>query len=295
MNEIVPLSKTEDPPAIESTATPEQQAEAEAIGWIPPNRFRGDPERFVDADQYIERGETVLPIVKDQNKKLQAKLTGLEQEFEKTQGALRGAQTKIAEIEERHVVDKQKAIEEAIAQTKSALVAASEAGDHEAVAELTNELVELNKPEEPVKPKPTERPGPAPFEPHPSMVAWEKENPWFGTDKRKTAVALAVADELRESGETAVNGPFFEMVSAEVNKIFGGSAPVPPAGKVEGGANGSGSDTRVTAAGGRGYSALPAEAKAACMAEAEDFVGEGKRYKTDAEWQARYAELYFQE
>ena len=290
MNEIVRINQ-EEAPTIESAATPEMQAEAEAMGWIPPSRFRGDIERFVDADTYIERGETVLPIVKAQNAKLQTKLSGVEAEAAETKAALRAAQIKIDEIEERHAVDKQKAIAEAKADVKAALAAASEAGDHEAVAELTSNLVELNRPEEVVKPKAPE--APPPYRPDPSMVAWNEANPWFGTDRRKTAMALAVADELREKGETAINGPFFDLITAEVNKVFGTSAPIP--GKVEGGANGSGGDARVHAAGRTTYNSLPAEAKAACQADAKKFVGEGKRYKTIADWQSRYAELYFQE
>ena len=290
MNDIVPLNQ--EPPTIESTATPEQQAAAEAIGWIPPSRFRGDPERFTDADVYIERGETVLPIVKKHNKDLQTKIDGLEADAAETKTALTAALSTIDEIEERHAVDTQKAIENAKEETKAALAAANAAGDHEAVAELTNNLVELNTPEPEVKPEPKAA-EPAPFTPAPSMVAWNEANPWFGVDRRKTALALAVADELREGGETAVDGAFFDLVGAEVDKVFG--APAPRVDKVEGGANGSGVDTRVRAAGSSSYNAMPAEAKAACMADAKKFVGEGKRYKTEAEWQSRYAELYFQE
>jgi len=36
--------------AVESVQPPEVQARAEELGWIPPSRFHGDPERFVDAD-----------------------------------------------------------------------------------------------------------------------------------------------------------------------------------------------------------------------------------------------------
>ena len=54
---------------VESAAAPEVQAEAEKLGWIPATRYKGDAERFVDADEFIKRGETVLPIVKEQNRR----------------------------------------------------------------------------------------------------------------------------------------------------------------------------------------------------------------------------------
>lgn len=294
MPNIVPINQ-EEAPTIESTATPEVRAAAEKIGWIPPERFRGDLERFVDADIYIERGETVLPIVKAQNLKLQGKLDGLETEAAATKAALAAAQTKIEEIEERHSVDKQKAVAAAKVEVKAALAVASAAGDHEAMAELTGDLVELSTPEPKPEPKvePAVEPKAPAYQPNPSMVAWNEANPWFGTDRVKTAVALAVADELREAGETAVDGAFFDLVTIQVEKRLG--APPPRTDKVEGAPNGSGGDARIHAAGSSSYASLPADAKAACDADARKFVGEDKKYKTSAEWQARYAELYFQE
>ena len=53
---------TEEAVAVESKADAETQAKAEKLGWIPPERFKGDPERFVDADAYIERGE-IAPLL----------------------------------------------------------------------------------------------------------------------------------------------------------------------------------------------------------------------------------------
>ena len=55
---------------VESTATAEQRTAAESMGWIPPERFKGDPERYIDAAEYIDRGEKVLPIIKENNKRL---------------------------------------------------------------------------------------------------------------------------------------------------------------------------------------------------------------------------------
>jgi hypothetical protein len=40
---------------------------------------------------------------------------------------------------------------------------------------------------------------------------------------------------------------------------------------------------------------MPSDARAACDADAKRFVGADKRYKTQAEWRTRYAEIYFGE
>lgn len=278
--------------AVESAASPEVQAQAEKMGWIPPTRFRGDPERFVDADVFIEKGETVLPIVKKQNQLLRQELEATKAQANANAAALAKATKAIEEIEERHTVATQKAVAAARQEVKTQLAKASEVGDHEAVAELTDQLTQLNVAETGKEEKKTETTTvAAPFVPPPALAAWTEENPWFGKDKRKTALALGIAQELREAGEKSQGAEFFELVSAEMDKTLGTREVERPVDKVEGARNGSEGGR---SGGKKGYANLPADAKAACKQDARNFVGPGKRYKTEAEWNTRYAELYFE-
>lgn len=278
---------------VESGDTPEVQAQAQAMGWIPPSRYRGDPERFVDASLYIERGETVLPIVREHNKRLQTELNELKGSSAKTAAALAAAQSAIDQIEERHSVETQKAVEQARRQVKAQLSAASEAGDHEGVAELTDQLTQLNTavPDKAPAAKPAEPP--QPFQVPQDLQEWNAENPWFGTNKRKTALALGIAQELRDGGDTRTGRVFYDLVKEEMDKELGSASP-PRGDKVEGARNGSEGEGRGSG-GKKSFAALPTDAKAACDADAIKFVGEGKKYKTQAEWRNRYAEIYFGE
>lgn len=281
---------TDEAVVIESKATPEQQAEAEKIGWIPPTRFKGEAESFVDADEYIKRGETVLPILKRTNEQLRRQLDVVTAESRANAAALKTAQDAIEQIEERHSVETQKAVERARAEVKTQLAKASEAGDHEAVAELTDQLTQLTKAEE--KAAPAEKNSPAAFVPPPELVDWNRENEWFGKDKRRTALALGIAQELREDGEKAVGREFFDKVAAEVEATLK-PKEAPRGDKVEGGRSSEG-DTR-QGNGRKSYNHLPADAKASCDADIKRFVGAGKRYKTAAEWRSRYADIYFEQ
>ncbi len=276
---------------LESAADQAVQNKAEKMGWIPPSRYKGDPDRYIDADAYIERGETVLPIVKEQNKRLQADLQTLRAESARTAAALKAAQNAIEQIEERHSVATQKAVENAREELKTQLVVASETGDHVGVAELTDKLTQL-KVAESAPPGQPKQQAPAPFVPTPELAEWNKENPWFGTDRRKTSLALGIAQELREGGEKSIGRDFFDIVKAEVDKTYPVKEEPIRASKVEGGRNGSEVESR--ASGKRTFSSLPADAKAACDADARQFVGPTKRYKTKEEWRSRYAELYFE-
>lgn len=276
---------------VESSAAPEIQEQAEALGWIPPTRFKGDPERFIDAEDYIRRGEEVLPIVKQQNKKLKAELEEVKAVASANAAALKAAQDAIEQIEERHSVATQKAVENARAQLKAQLASASEAGDHEGVAELTDQLVQLNtaEKEEPKK----EKEVPAPYTPPQELTEWNEENPWFGTDKRKTALALGIAQELREGGEKSTGRVFFDKVKEEMEATLGTKVRAAETSKVEGGRNGS--DLEGSRSGGKkSFASLPADAKAACDADARQFVGPTKKHKTIDEWRARYAQIYYE-
>ena len=274
---------------LESAAPPEIQAKAEKLGWMPPARYKGDPERFVDAETYLERGETVLPIVKEQNKRLHAELEALKAESSRTSAALKNATEAIEQIEERHSVSTQKAVEEARRQLKVELASASEDGRHRDVAELTDQLTQLNDSEKEAK-KEAKAPPPS-FTPPPDLVEWNAENPWFGQNKRKTALALAVAQEMREAGDTRQGRTFYEAVTVEVESVLGDKKSAPSGDKVEGGRNGE----ENPGPRGKGFASLPTDARAACDADARKFVGPGKRYKTQAEWRSRYAEIYFGE
>ena len=148
---------------VESAAPVEVQREAEAMGWIPPTRFRGDPERFVDADVYIKRGNEVLPIVREQNKRLHTELEAVRTQSAQTAQALKAAQAAIEQMEERHTVATQRAVEDARKQVKAQLAAASEAGDHDGVAELTDQLTRMREVEK--APAPAAKPAAAVGEP----------------------------------------------------------------------------------------------------------------------------------
>lgn len=55
------------------------EAEAEAYGWVPKEQFKGDPEKWRPAEEFVRRGEEILPIVRKQNEKLNAKVSELEE------------------------------------------------------------------------------------------------------------------------------------------------------------------------------------------------------------------------
>jgi len=270
-----------------SQASAEEQQEARSMGWIPPEKFKGDPEKYVDATEFIRRGKEIIPILESNNQKLKRELDALRSESTETRKALEKANEALEEINVRHSVETQKAVEKAREELKAQLAEASREGDHAGVAELTDKLTQLNValPEE--KPAKVEA---KPFVPGPELVAFQQEFEWFGKDRRKTALVFGIAEELRMEG-VSPGAPFLARLTEEVKKELGDKNP-PRESKVDGG-NGEARTTGRT--NGKSYSDLPADAKAACDADAKQFVGKNRKYPDMNAWRKSYAEIYFRE
>lgn len=54
----------------------------------------------------------------------------------------------------------------------------------------------------------------------PKARAWQEANPWFGSNKRMTGFALAVHQELVESGVDTASDDYYARINAEVRKVF---------------------------------------------------------------------------
>jgi len=278
--------------------------EAIGMGWSPKESWRGDPEKWIDAETFVARGREVLPILRASNKQLQAKLDTLSGQLHQVTDQLAASKDAIEALKE---FNSAATLQEA-ERTKSDLVAslkqARTDGDVDTEITLRDQIDEVNtvikasKDEEAEKPKPKsngEDKGPkiSP-ETKATFEAWQAKNTWFGTDVRRTRLANAIADELRaDPANAAILGEaFMNKVAEEVEKTIGGDSNSRPAiDKVEGSRGGSGGRS----GGGKSYADLPSDAKEACSYYGKRLVGEGRAYKTEAEWQKAYTIKYFAE
>lgn len=281
---------------LESKATPEQQAEASVMGWTPPKYYKGDPAQFIDADKFIERGQTVLPFLQKNNEKQR-------QELNKLYGAMQERDAKLKELEERleetdlaHSVERQRAVEQARAEVRAEMAEALKDGDHARIAELTDRAGELRDEARDLAGEIAEarKPAATPARQLDPMEAqfnhWVSVNPWFV--QGGTAVQQAFAAEIMEL-KAEQPGLFGQVLLNEASRRLHSKTAAPAARretKVSNGASGG----QGNGGGDRsGYEALPAEAKKACDDDAKRFVGKGKKYETAAAWRKTYAERYF--
>ena len=278
-----------------SVDAPDVETQAKELGWAPKDQWRGDPEKWIDAETFVRRGEEILPIVKANNRRLQEEVAALKNDLASTKTLLKASAEAIEGLKEFNSETNRERMKSQREALIGKLKEARQNDDVDAELAISQQLTKTDaalvdstrKPisVDPVEPK-VDR------ESNPDWIAFKAQNPWFGTETRKTTLAVAIAQELRAdpANNSLTGAQFFARVSEEVSKTLGGN-PRRNTPKVEGG--GSGGD----GGGGRpghSYAELPPEAKQACDNGIKRFVGPGRGFKTEAEWRQHYVTKFFE-
>ena len=281
---------------------------AKEMGWAEKEKWRGNPDAWIDAEEFVRKGEEVLPLIRASNRKLNDQLSQRDRELaalRKQNADMAESINAIREIQTREATGR---IDRQIKVVERQIEDARGERDTDKVLELNDRLRELQG-EKTQLTTPTSREeeaedGEEEAEQAPDRVvqqeiaSWQEENDWFGSNKTKTRLMNAVAVEVKADPKfKGVKGRAFleecaRRVDESYEEEFGGQRR--PVNKTTGGSNGtrSGSGGGSTLRG-KGYNDLPADAKRQCDKDAQRVVGEGKLYKTAAEFQTFYAKEYF--
>jgi hypothetical protein len=176
--------------------TPVQQ-EALSSGWVPKEEFNGEQEKWVDAAEFLRRGELF--------KKIEAQ--GRE---------LKDVRRALVEMKKLHSsvqeVEYKRALETLKAQKKTAL----EEGDADAVI-AADERIDLVK-EQQRQLATVQEDIPQAGEAHPEFVEWTQRNQWYTSSTPMKAFADALGQELASQGLTPPQ--VLKRVEEEVRKEF---------------------------------------------------------------------------
>lgn len=270
------------------------QAEQEAreMGWVPQEEWRGEAEKWVDAQTFIQRGEHVIPILRKTNKELREQQLAMRGEVQGLKEALRAANTAIETLQASHEQDTKEQVAAARAALKEELQSALAEGDHATAADITEKMTQLNTAERESREEKPEKGNSAPaIDPRlkAEVEDWYKQRPEYSTDRRRAALMNAIAVELKQSGNTKMGAAFLDDCQKEVEETLAGGARRGGDSKVE---SGRGGGNRVPS-GGKTYSDLPADAKAVCDRQAQRLVGPNRAHKTLESWRSAYATKYF--
>lgn len=266
--------------ALSDDIAPEVIDRAKGMGWIPEEEFKGDKARWTPADKYVERAETLQPIMKAQMRKYEEKLTSQSRQLEELNSTLASQK----ETTEKIIKMGDKVQEEAYNRAKRELtqkqVQAVSDGDVDAWQKIEDQKEGLVKPEptvvEPVQQQNQTMPG---------FKEWHDDNDWYLKDEDLTRYANAYSDEIKQTSPNLTYSQHLEAVEKKTKEAFKSkfenqnrkAASAVTEGGISGGDTGSRN---------KSFNDLPADAKAQC----KKYVSEGL-FKDNA----AYVESYFEE
>lgn len=176
--------------------TPVQQ-EALDAGWVPKEEFNGDTEKWVDAAEFLRRGE-LFKKIESQSRELK--------DVKRALTEMKKLHSEVREVEYKRALDALKA------QKKAAL----EEGDADAVL-AAEERIDLVKDQQRQLQQEQEE-VPTSGEEHPEFVDWKSRNSWYSSNKAMKAFADTLGADLAAEGLTPQQ--VLKRVEQEVRKEF---------------------------------------------------------------------------
>ncbi len=261
------------------------ETRARMMGHVSLEEFKGDPEKWVDAETFVKRAETELPIALGTIKTLERKLDRVERRFgEVTETLARFGeyhQTTLDRETAKAAAEYQRGIEEATAKMRQA----AEEGDVEAFDKakatsdaLIKEAAELGK-------KADVKPDDGKPEIDPEInTQWVKDNPWFVKEFKMHKFAKECGDFLAITQPALKQKEQLEEIAKMVKEEFPDYFENPNRRKMPSVDSGDTAASPGRTTRGKGYNDLPSEARKMC----DDFVRDIKGY-TKEKYMAQYS------
>lgn len=225
---------------------------ARQLGWHPKEEYKGDPDRWVDAESFVKKGEEELPVLRSNLKKIQSDLAKEREEFQRT----------AKEFREWHETTVQKAEREAYERAKADIerkkLEAVEMGDKDAYIAAQEQEKNLAPPKQA-----DQKPAPQQQDVDPAYVEWKSKNTWYDQYPELAVEAENVGIALWQSGKYQNTAQVFDQITQAMKRkypqYFHNQNRDAPAAVNEGGEPGSARKSKA-----RTYENLPKAAKDAC-------------------------------
>lgn len=254
--------------------THDVEAQARAMGWKPEEEWQGAPPKggFLSPEDFLERGEKVLPIIRAANKDLRKQIEGLQQEL----GTVKQAAQQLNEFNARALEKQRRENQQLLTELEQRRAQAITDGDGQAAVAAERQIAQVHQEQQTLAAQ-------AP-PPNTAEVAylneWKAANPWYETDEDMQAWADGMANQLIRQGFP--QGP---TILKEVAKRAAATFPDRLGPRRPGGVEGRGRRSPQNF-GQRTFDDLPDEAKAAF----DNFKRLGvkitrEQYLRDYEWE----------
>lgn len=194
----------------------ETEEKAKAMGWVPKEEFRGDENKWVDAEEFVKRGENFVGIAKENIDRLTQKVTSLESKLEESTKVFQEFREFATKSEQRAYDRAQKEYESSVKDLKKRLKEAAKNEQWSEFDEIENEIDGLEKPQKLKKKDDKQK---ATYYTQADLDAWMGANTkWFNVDQEMTAYAVAMEPILIKQGKKGQE--LFEEIDKRLQKRF---------------------------------------------------------------------------
>jgi hypothetical protein len=193
--EAAPEQATTQEPTQKEFSSAEQKAMEQ--GWKPQEDYEGDPDKWVDAKEFLRRGE------------LFEKIDSLGRELKdakKVINLLKNHHEKVRETEYKRALDDLKA------QKKQAY----EEGNVDQIVELDDKIATFKEQVKVERAAEAERPN----EPNPAFVAWVQQNKWYANDSEMRTFADDIGMAHARANPSKTPQEVLKYVEERVRKSY---------------------------------------------------------------------------
>jgi len=236
------------------------EAEAREQNWVSKEEFKGNPDDWVDAKTFVERGKQINPILRANNERLLKEVEKTRKQMEE----LRVAAEEFKKFQKEQYERRAAALTAEIAQLREEKKLAISSGDGARVVAIDEQIDTLKEQKSIEETKKDEKPV-ATQNLDPVLEDWVGKNYWYQSDVRMQAIADEEAKRINIQNPYLKGKEFLDELDKALDSIFSPEklgrqkkvrSPVE-------GASPSASST-VSSRTKQSYDSLPPEAKEAC-------------------------------
>ena len=257
----------------------ESENEARRMGWVGKEEFKGDPNKWRPADEWLDRGKRILPIVLKENERLQRNLDRVKDQLSEMRDSTK-------ELLEFHKKSEERAYERARKEIEAKIEAAAANADAGTVRAEMVKLDNLAKEHQPkAEPKKNEGNEVTEGRLDPVIQDWIRAEEWFQKDKTLNAFAVEAYGNLERDKPGVSKAELLAETKRRTMEKFPEKFGINPeranARTVAEPSSGNAGRKR-----GRTFDDLPPEAKAACNKFVKTIPGfKREQYLADYDWE----------
>lgn len=180
-----------------NTADTSIEEKARSMGWKPKEEFRGDPDRWTDAETFAKVGEQRIPVMKENFERLSNDFKNLKEELRLTKEYHKDSEKRQYDRAMRDLQQQQRqAVEEADTEQFDRIEKKKEQVREDYFPKQSEKVAKTNSQEIP-----------------PEVQQWQLNNPWYQNPTLAIKAQQAEQKIMEEEAFKSIDDPFFQPMS----------------------------------------------------------------------------------